>query len=191
MSEIPKEGLMKVEFAETKEPILISDIADVLKSDMADNVEIVTPKGVKLTAGKIREEAKNFKYTESPLASDVKSKRVEAIEFLTKKDNRRYDFKAALRDCLKGVEPTLRNNIIRSIYSIKVLNKSFKHLNVNSKRIALNNYLADKLIIHSAETNQPTSDLLSMLKNDNNIIDYSVLLKKVLIASVNRKIKLH
>ena len=39
--------------------------------------------------------------------------------------------------------------------------------------------------------NESTMDLLSMLKNDNNIVDYVVLLKKVIVAAINRKIKLH
>lgn len=176
----------------TSEKIIeVKDIEDVLKGDMPDETLIKTPKGITLTAGQIREETRNFKYTESPLASDVKSKRVEAIEFLTKKDNKKYDFKAMLRDCLKGVDDEVKNNIIRSIYKIKVLNKSFKHLNINSKRIALNNYFSDRLIFHTAKTGEATIDLLSMLKNDNNILDYLVLLKKFLIICVNRKIALY
>jgi len=178
---------IKVEFNGAVEA---KDIAEVLSGDMPDDTIIKTPKGIEITAGQIREEAKNFKYENSPLAKDVKSKRVEAIEFLTKKDKKKYDFKALLRDCLKGADANIKNDIIRSIYKIKVLNKSFKHLNINSKRIALNNYLSDKLMQHSAEKHEATVDLLSMLKNDNNIIDYSVLLKKVIVAALNRKIKL-
>lgn len=182
---------VKVEFNATEEVLEVKDIEDVLKGDMPDETLIRTPKGITLTAGQIREETRNFKYTESPLASDVKSKRVEAIEFLTKKDKKKYDFKAMLRDCLKGVDDEVKNNIIRSIYKIKVLNKSFKHLNINSKRIALNNYFSDRLIFHTAKTGEATIDLLSMLKNDNNILDYLVLLKKFLIICVNRKIALY
>lgn len=177
--------------SDNSKPIEVKDIEDVLKGDMPDDTIIKTPKGIELTAGQIREETRNFKYEDSPLASNVKSKRVEAIEFLTKKDKNKHDFKIVLRDCLKGVDNNLKNEIIRSIYKIKVLNKSFKHLNINSKRIALNNYLSDKFIEHSAMKNESTMDLLSMLKNDKNIIDYVVLLKKVIVVAINRKIKLH
>lgn len=187
----PKEQGSKEDTPTSEKIIEVKDIEDVLKGDMPDETLIRTPKGITLTAGQIREETRNFKYTESPLASDVKSKRVEAIEFLTKKDNKKYDFKAMLRDCLKGVDDEVKNNIIRSIYKIKVLNKSFKHLNINSKRIALNNYFSDRLIFHTAKTGEATIDLLSMLKNDNNILDYLVLLKKFLIICVNRKIALY
>lgn len=187
----PKEQGSKEDTLTSEKIIEVKDIEDVLKGDMPDETLIKTPKGITLTAGQIREETRNFKYTESPLASDVKSKRVEAIEFLTKKDKKKYDFKAMLRDCLKGVDDEVKNNIIRSIYKIKVLNKSFKHLNINSKRIALNNYFSDRLIFHTAKTGEATIDLLSMLKNDNNILDYLVLLKKFLIICVNRKIALY
>ena len=190
MSEMPKDNLVEVNWTgEEKAPIQVNEIADVLTSDMPDDTEIITPKGIKITAGQIREEARNFNYANSPLASDVKSKRVQAVEFLTKKDKHRFDFKAMLRDCLKGSDDSVE--IIRSIYRIKVLNKEFKHLNVNSKRIALNNYLSDKFMYHSAEKNEPVLDLLAMLKNDNNIVDYAVLLKRVLVNALNRKIKLY
>ena len=165
------------------------DISEILSSDLPDDTIITTPRGVVKTAGEIREEARNFTYENSPLANKVKSKRIEAIEFLTKKDSRRYDFKALLRDCLKGYKHSVET--IRAIYKVRVLNKEFKHLNANSKRIALNDYLSNKFIEHSAETNESTIDLIALLKNDNNLIDYAVLLKRVLVMAINRNIKLH
>ena len=174
---------------EQPKPIEVKDISEVLSGDMSDNTIITTPKGVVKTAGEIREEARNFTYENSPLANKVKSKRIEAIEFLTKKDSRRYDFKALLRDCLKGYKHSVET--IRAIYKIRVLNKEFKHLNANSKRIALNDYLSNKFIEHSAETNESTIDLIALLKNDNNLIDYAVLLKRVLVMAINRNIKLY
>ena len=180
--------LLDMEIDESK-PIEVKDISEVLSGDMSDDTIITTPKGVVKTAGEIREEARNFTYENSPLANKVKSKRVEAIEFLTKKDSKRYDFKALLRDCLKGYKHSVET--IRAIYKIRVLNKEFKHLNANSKRIALNNYLSNKFIEHSAETNESTIDLIALLKNDNNLIDYAVLLKRVLVMAINRNIKLY
>ena len=167
----------------------VKDISEVLSGDMPDNTVITTPRGVIKTAGQIREEARNFTYENSPLANKVKSKRIEAIEFLTKKDSKKYDFKALLRDCLKGYERSVET--IRAIYKVRVLNKEFKHLNANSKRIALNNYLSNKFIEHSAETGESTIDLIALLKNDNNLIDYAVLLKRVLVMAINRNIKLY
>ena len=169
--------------------IEVKDISEVLSGDMPDNTVITTPRGVIKTAGQIREEARNFTYENSPLANKVKSKRIEAIEFLTKKDSKKYDFKALLRDCLKGYKHSVET--IRAIYKVRVLNKEFKHLNANSKRIALNNYLSNKFIEHSAETNESTIDLIALLKNDNNLIDYAVLLKRVLVMAINRNIKLY
>ena len=64
-------------------------------------------------------------------------------------------------------------------------------MNANSKRITLNDYLSNKFIEHSAETNESTIDLIALLKNDNNLIDYAVLLKRVLVMAINRNIKLH
>ena len=174
---------------DNSKPIEVKDISEVLSGDMSDNTIITTPRGVVKTAGQIREEARNFTYENSPLANKVKSKRIEAIEFLTKKDSRRYDFKALLRDCLKGYKHSVET--IRAIYKVRVLNKEFKHLNANSKRIALNDYLSNKFIEHSAETNESTIDLIALLKNDNNLIDYAVLLKRVLVMAINRNIKLH
>ena len=175
--------------SDSSKPIEVKDISEVLSGDMSDNTIITTPRGVIKTAGQIREEARNFTYENSPLANKVKSKRIEAIEFLTKKDSKRYDFKALLRDCLKGYKHSVET--IRAIYKIRVLNKEFKHLNANSKRIALNDYLSNKFIEHSAETNESTIDLIALLKNDNNLIDYAVLLKRVLVMAINRKIKLY
>ena len=180
--------LLDMEIDESK-PIEVKDISEVLSGDMSDNTIITTPRGVVKTAGQIREEARNFTYENSPLANKVKSKRVEAIEFLTKKDSKKYDFKALLRDCLKGYKHSVET--IRAIYKIRVLNKEFKHLNANSKRIALNDYLSNKFIEHSAETNESTIDLIALLKNDNNLIDYAVLLKRVLVMAINRNIKLY
>lgn len=174
---------------EKPKSIRVKEISEVLSGDMSDDTIITTPKGIVKTAGQIREEARNFTYENSPLANKVKSKRVEAIEFLTKKDSKRYDFKALLRDCLKGYKHSV--GTIRAIYKIRVLNKEFKHLNANSKRIALNNYLSNKFIEHSAETNESTIDLIALLKNDNNLIDYAVLLKRVLVMAINRNIKLY
>ena len=174
---------------DNSKPIEVKDISEVLSGDMSDNTIITTPRGVVKTAGQIREEARNFTYENSPLANKVKSKRIEAIEFLTKKDSRKYDFKALLRDCLKGYKHSVET--IRAIYKVRVLNKEFKHLNANSKRIALNDYLSNKFIEHSAETNESTIDLIALLKNDNNLIDYAVLLKRVLVMAINRNIKLH
>lgn len=177
--------------ADTEKPksIRVEEISEVLSGDMSDDTIITTPKGVVKTAGEIRDEARNFTYENSPLANKVKSKRVEAVEFLTKKDSKRYDFKALLRDCLKGYKHSVET--IRAIYKIRVLNKAFKHLNANSKRIALNDYLSNKFIEHSAETNESTIDLIALLKNDNNLIDYAVLLKRVLVMAINRNIKLY
>ena len=169
--------------------IEVKDISEVLSGDMPDNTVITTPRGVIKTAGQIREEARNFTYENSPLANKVKSKRIEAIEFLTKKDSKKYDFKALLKDCLKGYKHSVET--IRAIYKVRVLNKEFKHLNANSKRIALNNYLSNKFIEHSAETGESTIDLIALLKNDNNLIDYAVLLKRVLVMAINRNIKLY
>ena len=180
--------LLDMEINNSK-PIEVKDISEVLSGDMSDNTIITTPRGVIKTAGQIREEARNFTYENSPLANKVKSKRIEAIEFLTKKDSRRYDFKALLRDCLKGYKHSVET--IRAIYKVRVLNKEFKHLNANSKRIALNDYLSNKFIEHSAETSESTIDLIALLKNDNNLIDYAVLLKRVLVMAINRNIKLH
>lgn len=167
----------------------VKDISEILSSDLPDETLIRTPKGIEITAGQVRKEAKDFSFENSPLNSKVKSKRVEAIEFLTKKDSVKYDFKALLRDCLKGYKHSVET--IRAIYKIKVLNKEFKHLNANSKRIALNDYLSNKFIEHSAETNKSTIDLIALLKNDNNLIDYAVLLKRVLVMAINRNIKLY
>ena len=175
--------------SDNSKPIEVKDISEVLSGDMSDNTVITTPRGIIKTAGQIREEARNFTYENSPLANKVKSKRVEAIEFLTKKDSKRYDFKALLRDCLKGYKHSVET--IRAIYKVRVLNKEFKHLNANSKRIALNDYLSNKFIEHSAETNESTIDLIALLKNDNNLIDYAVLLKRVLVMAINRNIKLY
>ena len=174
---------------EKPKSIRVKEISEVLSGDMSDDTIITTPKGIVKTAGQIREEARNFTYENSPLANKVKSKRVEAVEFLTKKDSKKYDFKALLRDCLKGYKHSVET--IRAIYKIRVLNKEFKHLNANSKRIALNNYLSNKFIEHSAETNESTIDLIALLKNDNNLIDYAVLLKRVLVMAINRNIKLY
>lgn len=174
---------------EQPKPIEVKDISEVLSGDMSDNTIITTPKGVIKTAGQIRKEAKEFSFENSPLNNKVKSKRVEAIEFLTKKDSKKYDFKALLKDCLKGYKHSIET--IRAIYKIRVLNKEFKHLNANSKRIALNDYLSNKFIEHSAETNESTIDLIALLKNDNNLIDYAVLLKRVLVMAINRNIKLY
>lgn len=180
--------LLDMEIDNSK-PVEVKDISEVLSGDMSDDTIITTPRGVVKTAGEIREEARNFTYENSPLANKVKSKRVEAIEFLTKKDSKRYDFKALLRDCLKGYKHSIET--IRAIYKIRVLNKEFKHLNANSKRIALNDYLSNKFIEHSAETSESTIDLIALLKNDNNLIDYAVLLKRVLVMAINRNIKLY
>ena len=174
---------------EKPKSIRVKEISEVLSGDMSDDTIITTPKGIVKTAGQIREEARNFTYENSPLANKVKSKRVEAVEFLTKKDSKKYDFKALLRDCLKGYKHSVET--IRAIYKIRVLNKEFKHLNANSKRIALNNYLSNKFIEHSAETNESTIDLIALLKNDNNLIDYAVLLKRVLVMAINRNIRLY
>jgi len=174
---------------EKPKSIRVKEISEVLSGDMSDDTIITTPKGIVKTAGQIREEARNFTYENSPLANKVKSKRVEAIDFLTKKDSKRYDFKALLRDCLKGYKHSVET--IRAIYKVRVLNKEFKHLNANSKRIALNDYLSNKFIEHSAETNESTIDLIALLKNDNNLIDYAVLLKRVLVMAINRNIKLY
>ena len=176
---------------ENKKPkyVEVKDISEVLSGDMSDDTVITTPRGVIKTAGQIREEARNFTYENSPLANKVKSKRIEAIEFLTKKDSKKYDFKALLKDCLKGYKHSVET--IRAIYKVRVLNKEFKHLNANSKRIALNNYLSNKFIEHSAETGESTIDLIALLKNDNNLIDYAVLLKRVLVMAINRNIKLY
>ena len=174
---------------EKPKSIRVKEISEVLSGDMSDNTIITTPKGIVKTAGQIREEARNFTYENSPLANKVKSKRVEAVEFLTKKDSKKYDFKALLRDCLKGYKHSVET--IRAIYKIRVLNKEFKHLNANSKKIALNDYLSNKFIEHSAETNESTIDLIALLKNDNNLIDYAVLLKRVLVMAINRNIKLY
>ena len=174
---------------EQPKSIRVKEISEVLSGDMSDDTIITTPRGVVKTAGEIREEARNFTYENSPLANKVKSKRIEAIEFLTKKDSKKYDFKALLRDCLKGYKHSVET--IRAIYKVRVLNKEFKHLNANSKRIALNDYLSNKFIEHSAETNESTIDLIALLKNDNNLIDYAVLLKRVLVMAINRNIKLH
>lgn len=183
------ESKLKEDTPISKEIIEVKDISEILSSDLPDETLIRTPKGIEITAGQIREEARNFTYENSPLANKVKSKRVEAIEFLTKKDSVRYDFKALLRDCLKGYRHSVET--VRAIYKIRVLNKEFKHLNANSKRIALNDYLSNKFIEHSAETNESTIDLIALLKNDNNLIDYAVLLKRVLVMAINRNIKLY
>ncbi len=175
--------------SDDSKPIEVKDISEVLSGDMPDNTIITTPRGIIKTAGQIREEARNFTYENSPLANKVKSKRIEAIEFLTKKDSKRYDFKALLRDCLKGYKHSVET--VRAIYKVRVLNKEFKHLNANSKRIALNDYLSNRFIEHSAETNESTIDLIALLKNDNNLIDYAVLLKRVLVMAINRNIKLY
>ena len=92
---------------EKPKSIRVKEISEVLSGDMSDDTIITTPKGIVKTAGQIREEARNFTYENSPLANKVKSKRVEAIEFLTKKDSKRYDFKALLRDCLKGYKHSI------------------------------------------------------------------------------------
>jgi hypothetical protein len=170
------ESKLKEDTPISKEIIEVKDISEILSSDLPDETLIRTPKGIEITAGQVRKEAKDFSFENSPLNSKVKSKRVEAIEFLTKKDSVKYDFKALLRDCLKGYDKSVET--IRAIYKIRVLNKEFKHLNANSKRIALNDYLSNKFIEHSAETNKSTIDLIALLKNDNNLIDYAVLLKK-------------
>ena len=183
------ESKLKEDIPISKEIIEVKDISEILSSDLPDETLIRTPKGIEITAGQVRKEAKDFSFENSPLNSKVKSKRVEAIEFLTKKDSVKYDFKALLRDCLKGYKHSVET--IRAIYKIRVLNKEFKHLNANSKRIALNDYLSNKFIEHSAETNKSTIDLIALLKNDNNLIDYAVLLKRVLVMAINRNIKLY
>jgi hypothetical protein len=183
------ESKLKEDTPNSKEIIEVKDISEILSSDLPDETLIRTPKGIEITAGQVRKEAKDFSFENSPLNSKVKSKRVEAIEFLTKKDSVKYDFKALLRDCLKGYDKSVET--IRAIYKIRVLNKEFKHLNANSKRIALNDYLSNKFIEHSAETNKSTIDLIALLKNDNNLIDYAVLLKRVLVMAINRNIKLY
>lgn len=172
------------------EPVAVESLAAALSlNNLPDDRKVITPSGTTVTMGELRNGVKNFDYANSPMATKVVSKRQEAINFISQKDKVKFDFKQMLSKCLEGHKD--KNEIIRSIYKIRVLNKAFKHLNVNAKRIALNNYLNNKLMAHSSATGEETLSILNLLRNDNNILDYSILLKNAFEKAVNQKVKLH
>jgi len=102
----------------------------------------------------------------------LKTKKENAIDFMYLSDNyeKRFNFKTYLNKILKNNNH--RVAFIRKLYALKLMNKSFKHLNLNTKRILLNNILRENILMHSSDTGYAATDILVLLNNSNKIEEY-------------------
>lgn len=102
----------------------------------------------------------------------MKSKREYAEEFIRLTDN--YEKKFNFKTYLNKILEKNRNRVafIKKLYSLKLQYKSFKHLNLNTKRIVLNNVLREMILNYSSNTGYAANDILVLLNNSNSIDEY-------------------
>lgn len=102
----------------------------------------------------------------------MKSKREYAEEFIHLTDN--YEKKFNFKTYLNKILEKNRNRVafIKKLYSLKLQYKSFKHLNLNTKRIVLNNVLRETILNYSSNTGFAANDILVLLNNSNSIDEY-------------------